>query len=186
MNTKRESVLSASKELFSLYGYRKVSMNEIAAKAGVTKKTIYTYFSDKNELIKCILMDEINKMKRLADSVYKKDISFEDKIHEVIMLQLDYRNSSRLIANYLSEYEEGKLNIYKDGENIFNKTIQSELKLRLDVAIEEGYIKKFNTDVAAFLIYKIYVALMFELDYDIDKEEVIDNIMSILRVWLLK
>ena len=44
---KKEDILKAAKELFSMYGYKKVSMNEIAEKANVTKKTIYSYFKDK-------------------------------------------------------------------------------------------------------------------------------------------
>lgn len=186
MNTKRESVLTAAKNLFAKYGYRRVSMDEIARESHVTKKTIYTYFKDKNELIKCVLMDEIDKMKNLADKIDEKDISFEDKIHEVITLQLDYRKSSKLISNYLKELEEGKLNIGKENENLFNVTIQGELKKRLDLAIDNGYIKECDTNIVSFLIYKIYVALMFELDYNIDKKEVTDNIMNILKVWLLK
>mgnify|MGYP002626908048 CR=1 FL=1 len=46
MNLKKESVIKTARELFSLYGYRKVSMDELAKKSGVTKKTIYTYFKN--------------------------------------------------------------------------------------------------------------------------------------------
>ena len=160
-------------------------MDEIASKSNVTKKTIYTYFKDKNQLIKCILMDEIGNMQKLSDKIYKKDISFEDKIHEVIVIQLDYRKKSKLISNYLKELEAGKLKLDKENENIFNKTIQNELKIQLDEAIKDGYIKDCDTNVVSFLILKIYVALMFELDYEIDKAEVTEDIMNILRVWLL-
>ena len=44
--TKKEVVIDTARELFSKYGYKKVSMDEIATNAIVTKKTIYTYFKD--------------------------------------------------------------------------------------------------------------------------------------------
>jgi len=40
--TKKEQVISAARNLFSEYGYHKVSMDEIAKVSGVTKRTIYT------------------------------------------------------------------------------------------------------------------------------------------------
>lgn len=186
MNLKKENVIDAARKLFSKYGYRKVSMDEIAKEANVSKKTIYTYFKDKNDLIRYFLVAEIDEMNKLADEIDKKNIPFEDKIHELIMVQLDYRNNSKLLKALLQEVEQGKLVIDEESENILNTTIQNELKIRLDKAIKEGYIKACDTEIVAFLIYKIYVALMFELDKPIDKEEASESIMNVLKAWLLK
>ena len=38
---KEKEILKAAKKLFSKYGFKKVSMDEIAKNAGVTKKTVY-------------------------------------------------------------------------------------------------------------------------------------------------
>ena len=46
---KKEDIVNAARILFTDYGYKKVSMEEIASKAAVTKKTIYNYFHDKEE-----------------------------------------------------------------------------------------------------------------------------------------
>ena len=186
MNSKKESVIKAARELFSLYGYCRVSMDELAKKSGVTKKTIYTYFKDKKDLIKYFLNDEIKKMEKLADEIDKKDIPFEDKLHELITIQLNYRKNSKLLEFFLKELEQGKLTIDKEAENILSKTIQKGLKIRLDKAIKDGYIKDCDTEIVSFLIYKIYVALMFELDKPIDEKEATENIMNILKVWLIK
>lgn len=186
MNTKKQSVINAARELFTKYGYRKVSMDEIAKQSNVTKKTIYTYFKDKNDLIKYFLNDEINKMKQIADEIDKEDIPFEDKIHKLITIELDYRNNSKILESFLKEIDQGKLKVDKETESILSTTIQKELKIRLDKAIKDGYIKDCDTKVAAFLIYKIYVAIMFELDKPIDKEKATENIMNILKAWLLK
>ena len=40
--TKKEDVIVSARELFTKYGYRKVSLLDIANKSGVTKKTIYS------------------------------------------------------------------------------------------------------------------------------------------------
>ena len=72
---KKEDILKAAKELFSAYGYKKVSMNEIAEKANVTKKTIYSYFKDKEDLFKQILSNEMENMKTIIEKNEKKRYS---------------------------------------------------------------------------------------------------------------
>ena len=47
---KKELEINAARDLFTKYGYKKVSMDEIAKEANVTKKTIYSYFSDKEAI----------------------------------------------------------------------------------------------------------------------------------------
>ena len=54
--SKKEKVIETARELFSKYGYR-ISMDELAKEANVTKKTIYSYFKDKDELIKYFLYE---------------------------------------------------------------------------------------------------------------------------------
>ena len=57
--TKKEVVIDTARELFSKYGYKKVSMDEIATNANVTKKTIYTYFKDKEDMFKFFIQKKV-------------------------------------------------------------------------------------------------------------------------------
>ena len=47
---KRASILEAAKQLFLEQGYQGVSMDQIAATAGVSKLTVYSHFGDKDSL----------------------------------------------------------------------------------------------------------------------------------------
>jgi AcrR family transcriptional regulator len=47
----KENVLCAVADLFLKYGVRSVSMDDIAHHQGISKKTIYQYFEDKNDLV---------------------------------------------------------------------------------------------------------------------------------------
>ena len=46
---KEEQIINVARELFTTYGYKRVSMDEIAKCANVTKKTVYSYFKSKEE-----------------------------------------------------------------------------------------------------------------------------------------
>lgn len=47
----RDRILTRSRDLFMKYGIRSVSMDDIASEMGISKKTIYQYFADKEELV---------------------------------------------------------------------------------------------------------------------------------------
>jgi AcrR family transcriptional regulator len=46
----RESILDATDTLMQRYGFRKMTMDDIAREAGISKRTIYTYFPSKEEV----------------------------------------------------------------------------------------------------------------------------------------
>ncbi|BBO75210.1 TetR family transcriptional regulator [Desulfosarcina widdelii] len=52
---KRDSILEAAQALFQSSGFIGTSMDKIAAKAGVTKQTVYRYFDSKETLFKATL-----------------------------------------------------------------------------------------------------------------------------------
>ena len=47
---KGAAILEAAKRMFTLHGYERVSMDQIAAEAGVSKLTVYSHFGDKDAL----------------------------------------------------------------------------------------------------------------------------------------
>ncbi|MBN8181759.1 TetR/AcrR family transcriptional regulator [Roseibium aggregatum] len=53
--TARERILTAANKLFYAEGIRAVSLDTIAEKAGVTKKTVYYHFKSKDDLIEAYL-----------------------------------------------------------------------------------------------------------------------------------
>lgn len=48
---KHESILAAAERLFVRYGFKKTTIEDVAAEAGVGKGTIYSYFRGKEELL---------------------------------------------------------------------------------------------------------------------------------------
>ena len=63
MSTK-EIIIEKARVLFNNYGYTKVSRDEIAKDANVTKKTVYSYFKDKESLFEYFVEEQLNKLKK--------------------------------------------------------------------------------------------------------------------------
>jgi AcrR family transcriptional regulator len=52
----REDILKKATEMFLTLGYKSVTMDDIAAEIGISKKTIYQHFANKNELVEASAM----------------------------------------------------------------------------------------------------------------------------------
>ncbi len=46
-----EKILTSSIELFSQYGFKSITMDDIARRAGISKKTLYQHFANKQEVV---------------------------------------------------------------------------------------------------------------------------------------
>ena len=47
----REKIIHNASELFITYGFKSVTMDDIANKLGISKKTIYQHFENKTKLV---------------------------------------------------------------------------------------------------------------------------------------
>lgn len=59
---KREQILSALAELAHTRGVYRVTVDELASRAGVSKRTIYRYFRSKDEIVEALLDRFMNEM----------------------------------------------------------------------------------------------------------------------------
>lgn len=76
----RDRILEKANELFMQFGIRSVSMDDIANGLGMSKKTLYMHFADKDELVLAVVDLHIVQMQQ--DCVYCKE-SARDAIHEI-------------------------------------------------------------------------------------------------------
>ena len=60
MDDKMAQILNATRTLFLKYGIRSISMDDIAKELGMSKKTLYQYVENKNDLVEKLLNHLIN------------------------------------------------------------------------------------------------------------------------------
>lgn len=78
----KERILQKAHELFNKFGIRSVTMDEIAAQIGMSKKTIYQSFSNKDDLVDAIIDDHIQRNQSRCEADGKKA---ENAIHEIFL-----------------------------------------------------------------------------------------------------
>jgi AcrR family transcriptional regulator len=177
---KKEVIINTARDLFTKYGYKKVSMDEIANEANVTKKTIYSYFTDKDTLFMYFINEEIENVKNEFEIIEKKNIPFVEKVSTSIYNMLLFRKNSILISNVSKEAKNNiqqSINFLK----VYNDSILNYIEEKINNEIKLGNIKKCDAHLTAFIIYKMYVSLLFEYDKDINEKQVTKEVTSILK-----
>src|ERR1017187_1601563 len=78
----KERILEKATDLFMRYGIRSITMDEIAGQLGISKKTIYQFFTDKDELVEGVVDQEIqrNELKCIR---FRK--TSENAVHEIFV-----------------------------------------------------------------------------------------------------
>jgi TetR/AcrR family transcriptional regulator, cholesterol catabolism regulator len=64
-------ILQKADAMFLRYGLRSVTMDDIAKELGISKKTIYLYFADKDALIDKVTEYMLQEEKNKAEEIYK-------------------------------------------------------------------------------------------------------------------
>ncbi len=114
-HVKIKQLFAACLSLVSQYGFDKVSVNEIAAKARVSPATIYNYFGTKDQLYIAMLQDWFDTEIEAYTAVLQSGKSFKEKIRDIITLEarnltflaeLSQGNDPARVQYFLVEVEE--------------------------------------------------------------------------------
>ena len=62
-------LLDAGMEVFGHDGYRGASIGDIVQRAGISRATFYLYFSNKDDLFRALVLDAVEEMTGLAESL---------------------------------------------------------------------------------------------------------------------
>jgi AcrR family transcriptional regulator len=85
---KRQAILDAARALFLANGYGGTSMDDVAARAAVSKQTVYKHFADKERLFRAIITGDIQETEGLTQSLV-------DALPETRDLERDLREFAR-------------------------------------------------------------------------------------------
>ncbi|MEO8413786.1 MAG: TetR/AcrR family transcriptional regulator [Ginsengibacter sp.] len=144
----KERIKQKADELYRRYGIKSVTMDEIANQLGVSKKTIYHSFSDKNELVDEVIVDMLRFNKDCCQSYKTNSHNAVDEIFQALdMLQVIFDNMNPSILfdierNYPATYKKFKEYKYKYLFELVKDNIERGIR-------EELYRPEINIDIVA-------------------------------------
>src|SRR5215204_4073533 len=146
----KERILERSHELFNKYGIRSVSMDDIAAGLGMSKKTLYQYFSDKEELVDACFSGVMDHSRHQCLADQKKA---ENPVHEFFlafdMTQEMFAEMNPAVLYDLQKYHPAAFKKFHEFKytflyNVITNNLQRGIK-------EELYRAEIDIDVLARL-----------------------------------
>ncbi|WP_158559412.1 TetR/AcrR family transcriptional regulator [Deminuibacter soli] len=158
----RDRIQQKAEELFSRYGIRSVTMDEIAGQLGISKKTIYQSFEDKEELVAAVFEGHMNKSRDLCMADRDRSVN---AVHEIFMaLEMMEEILATMNPSILYDLEKYHPGVYQKFIEFKNSFMYTSIVENLERGIkEELYRADINVDVLArYRIANIMIA--FNLD----------------------
>jgi AcrR family transcriptional regulator len=87
MKSKDAAILKTARTLFLRHGIRRVSVEEVCREAGVSKRTFYSRFGNKDDLALKVLGVLIEDSRQLLEKTLDADIPIEEKVRRIIALK---------------------------------------------------------------------------------------------------
>ncbi|MFG1733236.1 TetR/AcrR family transcriptional regulator [Paenibacillus sp. 843] len=152
---KIEQVFDAAFQLFSRHGYQKVSVNEIAQKAGVSPATIYNYFGTKDQLYMEMIKDWTDKQLEVYERILDSARSFAEKTREI--MQLEAKNLTFLSEEFRKFQTSEERGISQTIQQYSEEKVKGFFMRFVALGKQEGYIHKNQTEEVAMLYFSMFM-----------------------------
>lgn len=143
-------IIEQSDKLFCQYGFKSITMDDIAKHLGMSKKTIYQNFVDKNELVNILIANKLgNQSCKMNDCA----ANAKDAVHEIFLAIADMRElmgtlNPKLFYDLQKYHPKAWLKFRTFKEKNLLITINTNLKRGIE---ESVYRNDINVDILSQL-----------------------------------
>lgn len=90
MQKTRNLLVDTARQLFAKNGLEATTMNEIAQASGKGRRTLYTYFSSKEEIYFAVIQSELDRLSNRMEEVARQEMSPEKKMVKLFFAHLEF------------------------------------------------------------------------------------------------
>ncbi len=180
----KEYIVEESDKLFCQFGFKSVTMDDIAKHLGMSKKTIYQHFSDKDELVNILIKEKLSMQEVAMDSCMTKA---RDAVEELFFAitsihELLSNMNPKLFYDLQKYHPKAWLSFKAFKEQNLGKCIEANLKR----GVSEGlYRSEIKTDILGQMRLE-QVDLLFSQPnhYTVNKYSIIQVMVEITEHFL--
>jgi AcrR family transcriptional regulator len=141
-NGNKERILKAAQELFFSYGIRSITMDDIARHLSMSKKTIYQYFEDKDQIVYTLMQDDFEQRVKSMKEVTDQSKDAVDEILQSMDMMHDF--FSALNPNVIYDIQKFHPQTWEVFRRFREHHIQRNVEANLRRGIKQGY---YRTDI---------------------------------------
>lgn len=185
----RENILKIAREIFSKYGYKKTTLDDIANAVRKGKSSLYYYFKSKEDLFQAVIMKEVDILARELETVINRNTDPVDKLRDYILTKL---TTYRGLANFYHAIE-SDITAVDFIDNVKHRYEQDEIRMIKRILIEgvrKNEFEIYDFNLAAIGITTAIKGLEMPLtagNYgDSNLEQSVDIILKIMCYGIMR
>lgn len=149
----RENILKIAQDIFSKYGYKKTTLDDIANAVRKGKSSLYYYFKSKEDLFQAVIMKEVEVLARELDKEVNRNTDPVDKLRDYLLTKI---TTFRNLANFYNALE-NDVTAIGFIEEIKHRYEQDEIKLIKRILIEG--VRKNDFEIYDFNLAAIGITM---------------------------
>ncbi|MBP8824341.1 MAG: TetR/AcrR family transcriptional regulator [Flavobacteriales bacterium] len=159
-NEREERLLEEAGKVFMTYGIKSVTMDDMAARLGISKKTLYQYVKDKNDLVEKVLMHTSDQRRCAICEVIGQQRNAIDVFFDVTtQVAANLKGIHPSIHFDLEKYHPEAFRKWREGQR---KEIYETVVYNLESGIRGGL---YREDINIPMIATVYIA-RFDMVFD--------------------
>lgn len=148
-----ERIIEGGEELFLKAGIKSVTMDDIAKHLGISKKTIYHFFKDKNDLVIALVKKKLKEDEdQMAEIINKSGNVIEEMIN---MMKCSEEIVSRINPIVIHDMQKYHPEAWKEFQNFKADVLVHTMEQLLTKGVKQGYIRP-EIDVKVISLMRVH------------------------------
>lgn len=185
----KEAIVNVARHIFSRFGFRKTTMDEIAIASRKGKSSIYYYFASKEEIFQAVVEKEAEILKQELILATNPNDTPAQKLKTHVLVRM---RSMEKLANYYSAIKDDFLGHLDFIEKIRKKYDQEEIQIMENILVEgvkNGMFEIDDTSLAAIAIVTALKGMEIPLFWGVEEKDLetrLDRLIHILFHGVMK
>ncbi|MCE5344783.1 MAG: TetR/AcrR family transcriptional regulator [Bacteroidales bacterium] len=185
----RKKIIESAREIFSRYGFKKTTMDEIASSLKIGKSSIYYYYESKVEIFEAVVLHEANILRNELTTAIKSVESPTDKMRNYVFVRM---KAFEKLSNYYNAIFDKSLSHFDFIETIRVKYDREEMAILRLIFYDGARKNVFNVANSEYTAMAVQTTLkglevpLFWKKKEVNIEERLDAILDVLFNGILK
>lgn len=147
--TTKEQILDEARKVFEKYGFNKTNMGDIASAARKGRRTLYSYFANKEEIFQAVIEVEIDALASILNELIEQPIPARDKLREYIHIRMNAVKKLTIYYDAIRRDLADNLGIIEKIRKRYDEMEQVMIGRMLEEGVRQGVFKIENTSLVA-------------------------------------
>jgi len=163
---RRTLILQIAEEVLMEKGYYETSIDEIAARVGIAKGTVYLHFPSKGDLVVAILMRDLQHLLVKIDEVAATEATAHDKVEAILHCAYGTIFIKRMqLLSSLFHSEDAKRHQKEHGDTL--RDLSEQLATKLSAVLEQGKeAGEFDATIPTPIMLSAFFGLLSPRGYE--------------------